>query len=138
MKYLLNIENIKIMDKICPIVTTGIILKERKNNDCILMHCFKNIEDHPSISSKLLYSPTSINKKEVACNDNTGTIKLTFWRSCIDFVKECVVYFIQAKVREQPKWILSITTTLSTSVIPSKEIEIKPKRTNAHNVWSHQ
>ena len=67
----------KIMDEICPVVTIRTILKEKKNNDCISLHCFINVEDRPSISTKLPYLPTSVNKKEVACNDNTGTIKLT-------------------------------------------------------------
>ena len=65
------------MDEICPVVTIATILKEKKNNDCISPHCFINIEDRPSISTKLPYSPTSVNKKEVICNDNTDTIKLT-------------------------------------------------------------
>ena len=44
---------------------------------------------------KLPYSPTSTNKKQVACNDNTDTIKLTLWESCIDYVNEISVYFVQ-------------------------------------------
>ena len=52
----------KIMDKICPIVTIGTILKEKKISDCISLHCFINIEDRPSISTKLTYSSTSTNK----------------------------------------------------------------------------
>ena len=79
------------MDEICPIVTVGAILKKKKNKDFILLHCFINIEDRPSISAKLPYSPTSINKKEVTCNDNTDTIKLTLWGSCIDYVSESSV-----------------------------------------------
>ena len=64
MKYLLNI---------------GTTLKELMTNDCILLQCFINVEDHQSISTKLQYSLNSVNKKEVACSDNTVTIKLTFW-----------------------------------------------------------
>lgn len=64
MKYLLNI---------------GTTLKELMTNDCILLQCFINVEDHQSISTKLQYSLNSVNKKEVACSDNTGTIKLTLW-----------------------------------------------------------
>ena len=64
MKYLLN---------------KGTTLKEKKTNDCIFLHCFINVEDHQSISTKLQYSRNSVNKKEVACSDNTGTIKLTLW-----------------------------------------------------------
>ena len=48
--------------------------ERKKNNDCISLHCFINVEDCPSKSTKLPYSPTSVNKKEVAYNDNTGTI----------------------------------------------------------------
>ena len=67
-------------------------------------------------------------KKQVACNDNTGTIKLTFWGSCIDHVKESSAYFVQqAKVREWPKGILSITMTPSTSIKPSEESIMKSK-----------
>ena len=46
------------MDEICPIVTTGTILKEKKNNDCISLHCSISVKDRPSISTKLPYSPT--------------------------------------------------------------------------------
>ena len=79
--------------------------------------------------SKLPYSPTSVNKKEVSCNDNTGKIKLTLPESCIDYVNESSsVYFVQkAKVRESPKEILSITTTQSVSIKPSKETGMKSK-----------
>ena len=72
------------MDEICPVVTIGTILEEKKNTDCISLHCFINVEDHPSISTKLPYSATSVYKKEVSCTDNTGTIKLTLCGSCID------------------------------------------------------
>ena len=64
----------KIMAEICPIFTVGSTLKEEKNCDCILLHCFINVEDCLSISTKLPYSPTSVNKEEVVCNDNTGKI----------------------------------------------------------------
>ena len=81
------------MDKICPIVTIGTILKEKKISDCISLHCFINIEDRPSISTKLTYSSTSINKQEIACNDNTSTIKLTLWGNCINYANEqCLFY----------------------------------------------
>ena len=101
------------MDEICPVVTIATILKEKKNNDCISLHCFINIEDRPSISTKPSYSPTSVNKKEVTCYDKRGKIKLTLWGSCIDYVNKSSVYFVQqAKVREWPKGILSITVTL--------------------------
>ena len=79
----------KIMDEICPVVTIGTILKEEKNNDCISLHCFINVEDRPSISTKLPYSPTSVNKKEVACNDNTGTIKLTLCPQRVNLYRLC-------------------------------------------------
>ena len=116
------------MDEICPIVTIGTILKEKKNNDGISLHCFINVEDRPSISTKLPYSPTSVNKKKVACNDNTGTIKLTLLVSCIDYVNESSAYFVQqAKVREWPKEILSITTTPSTLIKASEESIVKLK-----------
>ena len=116
----------KIMDDICPVVTIGTILKEKKNNDCILLHCFINVDDRPSISTKLPYLSTSVNKKEVACNYNTGRIKLTLWGSCIYYVKESSGYFVQqAKVRQCPKGILSITATLSTSIKPSIESIVK-------------
>ena len=41
----------KIIDEICPIVTIGTILKEKKNNDCVSRHCFINVKGHPSIST---------------------------------------------------------------------------------------
>ena len=43
------------MDKICPIVTIGGILKEKKNNYCIFLHCFINVEDRPSTSPKFIH-----------------------------------------------------------------------------------
>ena len=61
----------KIVNEFCPIVPIRAILKE---NDCISLHCFRNVADHPSISTKLPYSPISVNKKDVYCNGNTGTI----------------------------------------------------------------
>ena len=114
------------MDQICPIVAIGTILK-KKNNNCISL--FINVEDRPSISSKLPYSTNSVNKKEVSCNDNTGTIKLTLWESCIDYVNgsSSVSFVQQAKVREWPKEILSITTTHSVSINPSKETGMELK-----------
>ena len=81
------------MDEICPIVTIGTILKEKKNNDWISLHCFINVEDRPSISTKLPYSPASVNKKEVACNDNTGTIKLTLWEA-VSIMSTRVVFIL--------------------------------------------
>ena len=92
------------------------------------LHCFINIEDRPSISTKPSYSPTSVNKKEVTCYDKRGKIKLTLWGSCIDYVNKSSVYFVQqAKVREWPKGILSITVTPWTSIKPSKERIVKWK-----------
>ena len=118
----------KIIDKICPIFIIGTILKERKSNDCISLHYFINCEDRPSISTKLPYSPTSVNKKDIACNDNTETIKLTLWRSCIDYVNQSSVYFVQqGKVREWPKGTMSIAATPSTSDKPRKESIVKSK-----------
>ena len=103
------------------------ILKKKKNSDCISLHCFINVKDPPNISIILTYSPTFVHKK-VACNDNTCSIKLTLWGSCIDYVNESGVYFIQeAKVREWPNWILSMTTTPSKSIKPPKENTTKPK-----------
>ena len=64
----------KNMGEIFPTVTIRTIPKEKNNNDCILLHCFINVEDLPS---KFPYSPISINKKVVVCNDNTDKIKLT-------------------------------------------------------------
>ena len=100
----------KIMDEICQNVTTGTILKEKENNDCISLHCFINVADRLSISIKLPYSPTSVNKQKVACNDNTDTIKLNLLGSCIK--RDSGVYFVQqVNVREWPKEISSIITT---------------------------
>ena len=77
---------------------------------------------------KFPYSPTSTNKKQVAWNDNTDTIKLTLWESCIDYANESSVYFVQqAKVGEWLKGILSITATPSTSIKLSKESIVKSK-----------
>ena len=66
--------------------------------------------------------------KEVACNNYIDTIKLTLWGSCIDYVNESSVYFVQqAKVGEWPKGILSITMTRSTSFNSSEENIVKSK-----------
>ena len=98
-------------------------VRKEKNNHCISLHCFINVEDLPSVSTKFSYSPTSI-----TCNDNTETIKLTLWVSCINYVNESNVYSIQQeKVTEWLKAILSITTTPSRSIKPSKETIIKSK-----------
>ena len=117
----------KIMDEICPNVTIGTILKEKKNSDCISLHCFidlKTAQVYP-LNFHIHQLPST---KKVTCNDNTCTIKLTLWGSCIDYVNESSVYFVQeAKVREWPKGILSITTTPSTSIKPSEESIVKSK-----------
>ena len=114
------------MDEICPIVAIGTILRE-KNNNCISL--FINVEDRPSISTKLPYSTTSVNKKEVSCNDNTDTIKLPLSESCIDYVNgsSSVSFAQQAKLRQWPKEILSIATTHSMSINPSNETGMKLK-----------
>ena len=62
------------MDEFCPIVTIKTILKEKKNNDCISLHYFINVADHPSISTKFPYSLISVNRKVVTCKDNTDEI----------------------------------------------------------------
>ena len=75
------------------------------------LHCFINVEDRPSISIKLPYSPTSVNKNKVACNENTDTIS-SFGE--VVSIMSTIVYFVQqTKVREWSKGILLITTTPS-------------------------
>ena len=69
----------------------------------------------PSVPTTVRYQTKSINKKDVACNDGTGTIKLAPWRSCIECIEENGVYFIQqVKIKEWPKGIISLKTTPST------------------------
>ena len=112
----------KVMDEICPIVTISQILKEKKHDDKISLHCYVNINNRPITSTKLKHSDVIVNKKEVACNDNTGTIKLTIWGNNISFIKTNGVFFIQqAKVNEYPQGVLSITTTPSSYIRPSTE-----------------
>ena len=52
------------MNEIYSVVTIGHILKQKKNNDCISLHCFINVQDRPRISIKLPYSLTSLKKKK--------------------------------------------------------------------------
>ena len=57
----------------------------------------KLIKYIPSISTKLLYSPTSVNKKEIAYNDNTGTITVTLYRSYIDYAIQSGLFCTTSK-----------------------------------------
>ena len=117
----------KVMDDLCPVVTISTELKEKKNNDCISLHCYINVEDRPTVRTTLRYSANAINKKSW-CNDDTGTIKLTLWGTCVDHAKQSGVYFIQnAKVREYPKGVISITTTSSATIKQSEQNIIKSK-----------
>ena len=62
------------------------------------------------VPTTLRYQTKAINKKDVACNDDTGLIKLTLWRSCIECIKESGVYFIQqVKIEEWPGGRISYT-----------------------------
>ena len=118
----------KVIDDLCPVVTISAVLKEKKNNDCISLHCYINVEDRPTVRTTLRYSANAINKKEVGCNDDTGTIKLTLWGTCVDHSKQSGVCFIQnAKVREYPKGVISITTTPSTTIKQSERNIVKSK-----------
>ena len=84
--------------------------------------CYVNIEDRPIVPTTLRYQTQALNKKDVACNDDTGKIKLTLWGSCIECIKESGVYFIlQVKIKEWPKGIISLTTTPSTCITISDE-----------------
>ena len=92
------------------------------------LHCYINVEDRPTVRTTLRYSANAINKKDVGCNDDTDTIKLTLWSTCVDHVKQSGVYFIQnTKVREYPKGVISITTTPSTTIKQSERNIIKSK-----------
>ena len=98
-----------------------IFWKKRKTMIAMIekLHCFINVEDRPSISIKLPYSPTSVNKNKVACNENTDTIS-SFGE--VVSIMSTIVYFVQqTKVREWPKGILLITTTPSMWIKPLKE-----------------
>lgn len=57
----------------------------------------KLIKYIPSISTKLLYSPASVKKKEIAYNGNTGTIKLTLYRSYIDYAIQSGLFCTTSK-----------------------------------------
>ena len=107
----------KVSEDVCPLVTLGAVLKEKKHNDCVSLHCYVNIEDRPLVPTTLRYQTKTINKKNVTCIDDTGTIKLTFWGSCIECIQESGVYFIQqVKIKEWPKGVISLTTTPSTCI----------------------
>ena len=67
----------KVSEDVCPVVTVGTALKEKKHNDYVFFHCYVNIEDRPLVSTTLRYQTKTITKKDVTCNDDTGTIKLT-------------------------------------------------------------
>ena len=104
-------------------VTVGAVLKEKKHNDYMSLHYYVNIEDRRMVRTTLRYQTKAINKKCIACNDDTGTIKLTFWGSCIEFIQESGVYFIQqVKINEY-----AIGTTPSTCINISNENRQKSK-----------
>ena len=93
-------------------VAVGAVLKEKKHNDYMSLHYYVNIEDRRMVRTTLRHQTKAINKKYIACNDGTGTIKLTFWGSCIEFIQESGVYFIQqVKTNEY-----AIGTTPSTCI----------------------
>ena len=69
----------KVSEDVCPVVALGVVLKEKKHNDYVSLHCYVNIEDRPLVPTTLRYQTKVINKKDVTCNDGTGTTKLTLW-----------------------------------------------------------
>ena len=91
----------------------------------------------PSVPTTLRYQTKAINKKDVACNDGTGTIKLAPWRSCIECIQESGVYFIQqVKIKEWPKGIISLTTTPSTCIKISDQ-NIQKSKSSLKELISH-
>ena len=69
----------KVSEDVCPVVALGVVLKEKKHNDYVSLHCYVNIEDRPLVPTTLRYQTKVINKKDATCNDETGTTKLTLW-----------------------------------------------------------
>ena len=67
----------KVPQDVCPVVTVGAVLKEKKHNDYVSLHCYVYTEDRPLLPTTLRYQTKAINKKDVTCNEDTGTIKLT-------------------------------------------------------------
>ena len=73
----------KIVNEICPVVTIGTILKEKKNNDCILLHCFIKVKDRQVYPLNFhIHRLPSTKKKSLVMI--IQTIKLNLWGSCID------------------------------------------------------
>ena len=82
-----------------------------RSSDYVSLFYYVNIEDRPMVLTTLKYQTKAINKKDVACSDDTGTFKLTLWRLCIECIQESVAYFIQqVKIKELP-----------TKIIPSQQ-----------------
>ena len=120
----------KVSEDICPVETVATIIKNKKNNDFVSLHCYVDIEDRPITPMKLKYqkNTSAVNKMEVACNDDSGTIKLTLWGSCIYCINKNGVYLLEkVKVKEWPKGILSLTTTPGTCIKESGKIIEKSK-----------
>ena len=84
----------KVSKDVCPLVTEEAVLKEKKHIDYVYLHCHNNIEDIPMVATTLRYKSRTIHKKDVACNDDTGTIKLTLLGSSIECIKKSGVYFM--------------------------------------------
>ena len=92
---------------------------------CFFFVIYVNIEDRPMVPTKLRYQTKFINKKVVTCNNDTSTIKLTLWGSCIECIQESGVRLIQqVKINELPKIIIFLTTIPSTCIkIPDENIQ---------------
>ena len=124
------------MEDLCPQLSIATILQEKKDKDFISLVAFVSIDNRPVVSTTLKNSLENINKKEVAINDNTGVIKLTLWGTLIDMVPVSGVYeIINAKIREWPAGVLTITTTPSTTITPSSQ-KILPWKSSLKELMS--
>ena len=69
----------KVSEDACPVVTVGAVLEEKKHNNYVSLHCYVDVEDRPAVPTTPTYQTKVINRKDVDCYDDTGTIELTNW-----------------------------------------------------------
>ena len=83
------------------ILTIKEILDTKKNGEKVSLIGYLAAENHPVIQTRLKKSGSTVNKKEIVANDNSGMMKITLWGIWINDVPLDRVYKVKnANVNE--------------------------------------
>lgn len=112
------------LEEDCPVLTIHGIQNERKNKDLASVEAFVNVDNRPVVTVNTKFGFQSINKKEVAINDETGIIKLALWGDDIQKIPKSAVYKLEyLRVQEYPVGVLNLSTTPRTNIqVSDKQI----------------